>query len=260
MNMPMSSPRLRSLVRAGERTEHISLDLAELDSGAALDLEPGRERVIVILSGRAVVSVDGRELGTLGGREDVFEAPADALYLPDSAPAALSAAGGPVTAAVASAPPGQLPQDGARIIAADDQRTTTAGRDSWRRTVRTILGPEDRASRLLVGETVNPPGLWSSFPPHRHDRASDEEVRLEEVYLFRVRPDNGFGVQVRYDSDAQHEARMVRDLDVSVITSGFHPVAAAPGHDLYYLWVMAGEGRELRPYIDPRYRWVDERR
>ena len=138
----------------------------------------------------------------------------------------------------------------------------TAGRDLWERTVRTILGPGDPASRLLVGETIHAAlGTWSSFPPHRHDRESEDEVRLEEVYLYRVDPSNGFGVQLRYDTDTgAEEARIVHDGDIATIPSGFHPVAAMPGHRLYYLWIMAGEGRELRPYLDPRYRWLDEPR
>jgi 5-deoxy-glucuronate isomerase len=74
-----------------------------------------------------------------------------------------------------------------------------------------------------------------------------------------LRPVNGFGVQVRYDLDTGSEdLRMVRDGDVAAITSGFHPLVAAPGHDLYYLWILAGEERAMRVHIDPRYRWVNE--
>jgi 5-deoxy-glucuronate isomerase len=253
----LPTPRVRPLVRAGELTAHISLDLAELPAAASLELAPGRERVAVVLSGTVVATVDGREIGTAGGRADVFTAAASALYLPDASVASLTAQGGDATVAVASAPAGRLPAGPPRIIPAAEQRVAVAGRDQWRRTVRTILGPDDTASRLLVGETVNDPGCWSSYPPHRHDRDSEDEVKLEEVYLFRVRPGHGFGVQVRYEDDAEHEARMVRDLDVAVIPSGYHPVAAAPGYELYYLWVMAGEGRVLRPHLDPRHRWVE---
>ena len=83
------------------------------------------------------------------------------------------------------------------------------------------------------------------------------EVRLEEVYYYRVHPASGFAVQVRYDTDTgQEDLRMVRDGDAAAITSGFHPLVAAPGHGLYYLWVLAGEQRAMRVYVDPRYRWV----
>jgi 5-deoxy-glucuronate isomerase len=244
-------------VRAGEATEHISLELVEVPEGTVLELAPGSERLAVILSGRARVDIAGGAVGTAGGRDDVFDAAGDALYLPETTSGSLAPEGGGLSVALASCRAGALPAGPARLIRAGDQRIATVGSDTWRRTVRTILGPDDMASRLLVGETVNSPGLWSSYPPHRHDRESDDEVRLEEVYLFRLRPANGFGVQVRYDSDAEQEARMVRDGDVAVITSGYHPVVAAPGYELYYLWVMAGEGRVMRPHLDPRHGWVE---
>jgi 5-deoxy-glucuronate isomerase len=77
------------------------------------------------------------------------------------------------------------------------------------------------------------------------------------VYLFKVDPVDGFGVQIRYD-DAGTEAFTVHDGDVAVIRTGYHPVAAAPGYSLYYLWVMAGEGREMIPHFDPAHAWVQK--
>ncbi len=261
MSAPGRDPRITSLIRAGEQTAHISLDLVDLTAGDALRLEPGRERVLVMLSGQVRVVSDDGELGVAGGRSDVFDGPADAVYLPPSAGASLiGVAGGAAGCriAVAAADPGALQPGEARIIPARAQAEGVAGRDLWQRLVRTILGPGDRASRLIVGETIHPiTGTWSSFPPHRHDRDADDEVRLEEVYYYRVQPSEGFGVQVRYDTDTgAQEARMVRDGDAAAITAGFHPVTAAPGYRLYYLWVMAGEGRAVRPFIDPRYRWL----
>ncbi len=275
---------LTPLIRPGEAsTRYISLDLADLAPGERLDLTGEGERLAVVMTGSADLAMgeawesaappertdprvgsrddlEARTRGAVGGRESVFDGPGDAVYLPPRTTARLTAHGGPVTLAVASAPAGDRPAGGARVIPAGSQRVGEVGRDTWRRSVRTILGPEDAASRLLAGETVSPPGLWSSFPPHRHDRDATDEVRLEEVYLYRVRPAGGFGVQVRYESDGESEARVVRDGEVAVITSGFHPVAAAPGYELYYLWVMAGEGRVLRPYLDPRHRWVEQGR
>ena len=108
----------------------------------------------------------------------------------------------------------------------------------------------------MVGETINPPGNWSSYPPHKHDRhAPPDEVALEELYYYRFKPETGFGVQLIYD-DRDETARIVRDGDVVAIPSGYHPVVAAPGYSLYYLWVMAGEGRMLAPYFDPTHAWV----
>ncbi|HXZ99378.1 MAG TPA: 5-deoxy-glucuronate isomerase [Candidatus Binatia bacterium] len=259
LTSPAAEPAVRriSVVKAGEQARYITLETISAQRGARIELASGQERLAVVMTGRVRVSTDGhRELGTAGCRDSVFDGPGDAVYLPPGVGAGLvveDEAG----VAVASAAAGPLEPGPPRIIRAAEQRVATVGRTSWQRSVRTILGPDDAASRLLVGETINEPGRWSSYPPHRHDRESADEVALEEVYLYRVSPSDGFGVQVRYDSDENREARVVRDGDVSVIRSGFHPVVAAPGYRLYYLWIMAGEGRVTRGYIDPRYRWIE---
>lgn len=254
---------MASLIRAGEQTKYISLDVLDTVSGKSVELDAGDERVVVIFSGRVEVIVDGQSLGIAGGRADVFDGPGDAVYLPPTSTAVLLAIGrghhAEFTAAVAAAAAGAQPPGAARMIPGAAQREVEVGRDSWGRTVRTILGPDDPASRLIVGETIHMgTGTWSTFPPHRHDRESPEEVHLEEVYYYRVQPENGFGVQVRYLGTDEEDLRMVHDGESAAITAGFHSVVAAPGYRLYYLWIMAGEGRELRPYTDPRYRWVSE--
>jgi 5-deoxy-glucuronate isomerase len=251
-----------SLIRAGEQTKYISLDLSKADPGESIAPDPGKERLMVILSGLAKLKLDGQDCGVLGGRAGVFEGPGDAVYLPPTSLAVLvsdQTAGG-LSVAVIAAPSGTLDPGAARVIPAGDQRIAVVGNGSWGRTVRTILGPDDPASRLLVGETVhNGTGTWSSFPPHRHDRESADEAQLEEVYYYRLDPADGFAVQIRYDTDTGTEdLRTVRDGDTAAITSGFHPVVAAPGHGLYYLWILAGEQRAMRVFIDPRYRWLND--
>lgn len=250
---------MRTLLAAGRETAHIDLALADLADGEVLDLEAGPERAAVILSGRVEATAGDTALGTAGGRSSVFEAPGDTVYAPAGMPLHLQALDGPaqvaVTGAAASANGGPPP----RIIRPDDQRIAEVGTGNWSRTVRTILGPEHDASRLLLGETINPPGNWSSYPPHRHDRHDPpREVNLEEVYMFRVDPPGGFGMQILYDENGQEEAFLVRDDDVAAIRGGFHPVVAAAGYSLYYLWVLAGEGREMIPYMDPAHAWVQE--
>ncbi|MBI3747565.1 MAG: 5-deoxy-glucuronate isomerase, partial [Chloroflexi bacterium] len=53
-------------------------------------------------------------------------------------------------------------------------------------------------------------------------------------------------------------ARTIHDGDAVVIRSGYHPVVAAPGYSLYYLWAMAGDGRRMIPYLDPVHAHVTE--
>jgi 5-deoxy-glucuronate isomerase len=249
---------MRTLVSAGRETAHIDLSLADLADGEVLELEAGPERAAVILVGRVDATAGETPLGIAGGRTSVFEAPGDAVYAPAGTTLRLQAVDGPAHVALTAAP---APTNGAspRIIRPEDQRIAEVGKGNWSRTVRTILGPEHQASRLLLGETINPPGNWSSYPPHRHDRHDPpREVDLEEVYLFRVDPPGGFGVQIRYDEKGHEEAFLVRDDDIAAIRTGFHPVVAASGYSLYYLWVMAGDGREMMPYMDPAHVWVQE--
>ncbi len=246
---------MRTVISPGKDTDLIQLDLAELGTGASFEKTSDDEVLVVVLSGAVDVTVDDQALGAAGGRANVFEAPGEAIYAPPGATVRLTATS-TAELAIASAPLDDLPPGKTRIIRAADQDVAARGGGNWSRSVRTILGPGDDAGRLLVGETINPPGNWSSYPPHKHDTHNPpHEVQLEEVYLFKVAPEGGFGIQLLYDGERK-DAFMVRDNDVAAIKSGYHPVVGAPGYSLYYLWVMAGNGRQMIPALDPQHAWV----
>ncbi len=44
--------------------------------------------------------------------------------------------------------------------------------------------------------------------------------------------------------------------DVTLLPEGYHPVVAAPGYKMYYLWIMAGVQRKFISIQDPAHRWV----
>ena len=250
---------IRTVVTRGVDSDVIGLELADLAPGETFDRRTDRELAAVVLSGTVDVTIDGQALGPAGGRRNVFEGPGYAVYAPPQAQVRLAARDGAQLAIATAALDGGHPAR-ARVIAPGDQRIAEVGRDNWSRNVRTMLGPEHAAGRLLLGETINPPGNWSSYPPHKHDEhRPPQEVQLEEVYLFKVDPAGGFGVQIRYDEEGT-DVFTVRDDDVAVIRSGYHPVVAAPGYSLYYLWVMGGHGRQMIPYMDPAHAWVAEAR
>ena len=82
---------------------------------------------------------------------------------------------------------------------------------------------------------------------------------MEEIYLYRLDPPQGFGLQRIYSPESgRDEAVVVKDNLVVGLPSGYHPVAAAPGYRLYYLWLLAGESRQLIPYDDPDHAWVKQ--
>lgn len=244
------------LVEPGQHgLQYLGLGLLSLGDGEAWEMKfGGREAVLVIVSGHCDMSSGGTTWDQLGQREDVFDGPPTSVYCPPESECRVVGRGA-VSVAVCTS----LAERGAAptLIRPEDVVSKEVGRDSFQRTVRHIVSEDSLpAQRILVGETLNPPGRWSSFPPHKHDSPRlPEESKLEEVYYYRVRPKQGFGVQRVY-GDGLDETYAIQDGDAVAISHGYHPVAAPPGYELYYLWVLAGEERIMRPYEDPNHAWV----
>ena len=123
-----------------------------------------------------------------------------------------------------------------------------------------VVRPDFPAHRLLIVEVYTPSGNWSSYPPHKHDRANPpHEVKLEEIYYYRMSHPDGFAIQRLYTNDGRiDETLTVRDNDLVLIREGYHPVAAGPGYHCYYLNVLAGDVRSMQAADDPTYAWVRE--
>lgn len=245
---------------AGQDLAHLTFGTCNLASGEAWGMETGGDEALaVILRGRVDAVAGGEAWTGLGGRETVFAGRATAVYVPPRTRLSLTAAGGPALVGVCQAPVGDAPAPSPPyVVRPEDVRVAERGRAPFAREVHDILDATRPAARLVVGETFNAVGNWSSYPPHKHDENRPEvEVRLEELYYFQFAPEAGFGAQFLYTADGDlDEAHRVRQGDVTLLPRGYHPVAAAPGYRLYYLWVMAGDGRQLRPFDDPTHAWV----
>ena len=77
---------------------------------------------------------------------------------------------------------------------------------------------------------------------------------MEEIYFFRFDPPQGVGFQRVYTDDRRLDAAfVVGDNDAIIIPEGYHPVAAAPGARMYYLWVMSGNIRKFVSHKDTVY-------
>lgn len=148
----------------------------------------------------------------------------------------------------------------ARVVTADQLKVRKVGLGNWFRTIYDIVDAPFPAHTMILGETYNPPGFWSSAPPHKHEIDDPpHESEHEEAYFFRLNPARGFGMQRVYTDDRSlDEAYTVEDGDVVAIPRGYHPVAAGPGYQLYYLWVLAGNQRVLAPRDDPEHAWLKE--
>jgi len=229
------------------------------------DVTGSREYVLDIFSGTAAIEVESsgskkQAFPPAGIRADVFSGPPVMLYIPPQSSYEILASSGSVDIGIFSAPsqaatpPALL--EGSTVIARE------VGRDNWRRTVYSALAENVPAARLLAGETLNPPGNWSSYPPHKHDRSNPPaEAVLEEIYFFRVKPAQGYGFIWTYtapdDPQGFSTVFVVEDGDTVLLPKGYHPVVAAPGYALHYTWVLAGEERRYGAWADdPRHAWV----
>jgi 5-deoxy-glucuronate isomerase len=246
------------------RGEAVQLDLVEIEAGTVTTISApeGIEAAVVLLAG--IVDLDGQRVS----RDDVFGGPATAVYLPPGCQievASVTATSLALAATVGGelrAPAGAAPT----LVEPADVVIHDRGKPGWERAVHDIIADRVPAQRLLVGETFNAEGQWSSFPPHKHD-GGDGEPALEEVYYYRFDRPGGFGFQGLYELDgsggpSSERAVFLRHGAVVGIPRGYHPVCAAPGYRLYYLWALGprlGTARALALHEDPAHSWLNER-
>ena len=243
---------LQTLQRRGEHgareltTHRLTLSAGGLSKYVSAD----EETVVVLLEGKGQFEAGGQSWAVQRG--NVFADRPTALFLPPGVKLAVSAES-PIEAVLISTP---APAGGEPVLlTSDDVAVVARGTDLYTREVRNLFTTDPYARRLMVGETVNAKGHWSSYPPHKHD-GKDNELRLEEMYYYRVNPADGFGLHVSYTASGEAATHQVRDGDAVLIPYGYHSVSAPPRYDLYYLWAIAGDERKLAVFEDPAHRWV----
>jgi 5-deoxy-glucuronate isomerase len=243
--------------KVGESTHWLGLDILRLGPGEHWAGKlADEEAVFVILGGRCSLSVTAGETSkweSLGGRADMFSGLATAVYAPRQSKVEVKAESR-LEIAIAKAPSTvDLP---AKLVTPAEVKVVSSGMANWRRDVRLVIAPGSAISqRLIVGETINPPGNWSGIPPHKHDVINERENILEEFYWFKAKPADGYGIQIMND-DGRDVAHVIGDNDVAVLDNGYHPTAAAPGVTIGYLWVLSGDDKAYDITIDPRFAWV----
>lgn len=255
------TPGYQALFTPGEGgLEHLHFGVLHLSAGQSMTFapQPGCEAALTILTGTLDAMDGDQQWNNLGRRQTVFDGPTDALFLPPNnsmtlqgrtdceiaVAQATSDLGGPVT-----------------LYSAQEASVQRRGRPGWQREVLTYLSSGNNEGRLILGETINAAGQWSSFPPHKHDRDNlPIEAEMEEIYLFKLDPPTGFAFQGLYTPDDEttaNQAFIVRNDDVVAIPRGYHPVAPAPGHRVCYFWVLAGVGHDLKFYTEDGLRWLE---
>ena len=104
-------------------------------------------------------------------------------------------------------------------------------------------------SNLVLGEVIDFPGKWSSYPPHHHPQP--------EIYFYKFLPENGFG-----HAELGEDVYKVRNNDAILIHENLtHPQVAAPGYAMYYIWVIRHleNNQYVNPIFVPEHAWVMEK-
>lgn len=255
-HQPNPSGLVISITPESAGWRYVGFDVYRLAHGQRIERPTdGREVCLVMLTGQADVGFGGQTWSRIGGRQSVFDGPPDCVYAPPSGALEVTAASGDCEVALAWAPAAHGVEPA--LIRASQVKPFQRGSGATARTVHNLLMEDRPAESLLVTEVYTPGGHWSSYPPHKHDTDDlPRESMLEETYYHRTRRAEGFAMQLVYTDDRSlDETLRVRDGDVVLVPRGYHPVAAGPGYDLYYLNVMAGPHRRWLVTTDPEHRW-----
>lgn len=243
-----------------------SLKILELRANQTCTFTTGESEWIVLpLAGSCVVRC-AKDTFELEGRASVFARVSDFAYVPRDATITIHSAAGGRFALTGALARRVLP---ARYGAAEDVPVELRGAGSASRQATNFASPGGfETDRLIAVEVLTPGGNWSSYPPHKHDEERPGEAVLEEIYYFEVKGGAAAGAlgpggyQRVYSSGEHREIDVLAEVstgDTVLIPFGYHgPTMAAPGYDLYFLNVLAGESepRTMSFCDEPTHAWV----
>lgn len=243
---------------SGEIFNHIkSFSLLSLENKQEQEINSGnRELGVLVLSGSCDIYVDGKTHQNLGDRESVFSGLPSAFYVPVNTIVKVISRG--VRLAICACACEKKTEFA--LIRPENIKVMRVGKLNWQREVRMIISKDSPSVNLILGETLNPPGNWSGTPAHRHEKANlPAESLHEELYYFKMDKPQGFGIERIYSPERNlNELIYLKENMVTFMPWGYHQIVAGPGYALYYLFFLAGEGKELVGIPDSEHKWITE--
>jgi 5-deoxy-glucuronate isomerase len=252
---PEQAGELLQLPRQQAKWEWMSFFVRRLLPGDTYRSQLENEEAAFVLLGGTCLADWGEGTQRIGKRKHVFDGFPYALYLPSGYQVTFTAE---TACEIAECRVPSKARLAPRLVTPQDVSSSLRGGGNVSRQIVDVMTPAFPADKLMVIEVYTPGGNWSSYPPHKHDvHNPPAEVDLDEIYYYRIRQPEGFAFQNLYSrDDYRHEILKARDGDVVLVRSGFHPVVAGPGYDVYYLNCLAGSARALAVTEDPQHVWI----
>ena len=210
----------------------------------------GHEQLLYALTG-SVRILDYREggaadLGTFGGRRSVWESKPTIVRIPATYgnPLSLILASETADLLLVACETHERESNGELTLAFglkidQDAREHQVGEGCYARMVREFSPPE--GYEIHAGETLNPPGGWSSFPSHANKEDLVNYNKWEEVMFFITKE---YGIikcdGIYCDGSKINEVVECKNGKAMVVPLGSHPIIACPSSPLWYFWAYVG--------------------
>ncbi len=238
------------------RNAKMDFAIVIIEKSQTFVLDQPLEKAVLLLQGEVSLSwkdADGGEATEKGARRaSIFDEDPHCLHVPAHVAVSIASVAGRSELAVFMTR-NETPFPPKLYLPADcrsEQRGEGTMRETSTRTVRTIFDVENApGAKLVLGEVINHPGKWSSYPPHKHPQP--------EIYHYRFLPENGFGFCMLGEDVVK-----VRNGDTVEIFDVTHPQTSAPGYAMFYIWAIRHlDGNPYgakfgTPVFDQEHAWV----
>jgi 5-deoxy-glucuronate isomerase len=234
-----------AITREGETGGDTGVDFG-IWRGKELDESHAKESVWLLLDGD--VEIEWPEGRAALSRRSLFDEAPSALHVPGGSKVRITSPRGSEWAVARASNERRF---AARLFRPADVPAEYRGKglvqEASLRNVRLVFDYTIRPeSNLVIGEVVNYPGRWSSYPPHHHPQP--------EIYHYRFTHPQGYG-----HSELGEQVLKVRGGDTVRILDGVsHAQVSAPGYAMYYIWIVRHlEGNPYKGFhYTPEHEWV----